>query len=249
MEGSLRRPLRIALVAHSVVELLHWALDSGSSGWHFGYLSDRVTLVTKDGLDVSALTDLPVTFAAEGDTPWGRGLSWAPPRLFAGGRGGAPAWAYETPATSSQDDGPPSAHHVPETSPPRDGAARRAFAGSETSPQYDVQIGPFQIIGKWITRGDEVVELTGYSGVRPVGSFSGGAGVAAMVLEWLGWKPSKPARALRLEGVAGQYDLALPDDLSEADTKALTAVLIGVLQFGFPAPMALAMFRRGEPGA
>jgi hypothetical protein len=247
VEGGLRRPLRMALVAHSVVELLHQALDRAEHGWETGHLADEATLVTAAGLDVSALTDLPVTFAAEGDTPWGRGLSWLPPRLFPGGRGGAPGWAYGAPETSSHDDAPQTAYRASETSP-QDSPPHNAFGASETSPQDDVQIGPFQIIGKWLTRGDEVVELTGYSRLSPVGSFTGGAGMAAMVLEWLGWKPSKSARALRLEGDAGQYDLALPDELSEADTKALTAVLIGVLQFGFPAPMALAMFHRAPAG-
>ena len=63
----------------------------------------------------------------------------------------------------------------------------------------------------------------------------------------MGLSPRKLASGLRLEGAAGHYHLALPDDFSEEDTKALTAVLIGVLQFGFPPAIALAMYHRA-PG-
>jgi hypothetical protein len=234
VEGGSRRPLRVALVAHSVTELLHRALDRAQPGWETGHLDTRVTLVSSEGLDVSELTDLPVTFAAEGDTAWGRGLSWLPPRLFA----------------STQDAADPPAQSAP-------------------PPPGEVQIGPFCIGGRWITRGDEVVGLAGYSRVRPVGrSFTGPAlaalcwpwvgwvgagglgvaGAAALTLGWFGWSLRQRARALRLEGEAGHHDLVLPDDLSMEDAKALTAVLVGVLQLGLPPAAALEVLRRVRSG-
>lgn len=217
--------------------LLHRALDRGEHGWADGLVDDRMIVVSGEGLDVSRLVELPGKFVAEGDSLWGRGLSWDPPRLFV---------SSGDPSGLAADGGEPSA-----------------------TPPPDVRIGPFTITGKRLTTGDAVMDLGGFTQVRPVGrSFVGPAlgaliwpwvgwglvgglgvaGLAALTLGWFGWTLRQPARALRLEGGAGRVDVVLPDDLSAGEVNALTSVVAGIVQLGLPAAGAIEVLGRLRSG-